>query len=356
MNSKLIKIDCIVAGHTCMDLLPAFLEGGNSVEDIIQPGKLIQVGAMEQSMGGVVPHTAGALSRLGLSVCPMGKTGDDLLGQSILAKMKAAGLPTYGMIQDEACGTSYTVVLSIPGIDRIPLHYPGANDSFSKDDLDYNLIKQARHFHFGYPPLMRSLFADGGKQLADMLSRVKKLGVTTSLDMARPDPQSEAGKVEWQSLLNKVLPFTDLFTPSIDELLYMIDRPVFDRFIKSDKPLGGLSMDDLQILGTRLLDMGAGEVLIKLGEFGAYYISEKESIYSSCFQVELKGAIGSGDCTIAGFLAARLKGLSKKEALTVAVATGACNVEAIDSLSGIPNWENLQKRIAEGWKKHTPLF
>jgi len=350
------KFDVVVAGHTCMDLLPAFLEGGNSIEEIIQPGKLIQVGAMEQSIGGVVPNTAGALSRLGMSVCPMGKMGDDLLGQSILSKMKAVGLPTNGMIKDENSGTSYTIVLSIPGIDRIPLHYPGANDTFGTNDLDYGLIKQARHFHLGYPPLMRSLFIDGGVQLAKIFDKVQQLGVSTSLDMARPDPQTEAGKVDWQSILQKVLPFVDLFTPSIDELLYMIDRPTFDTFIKSDKPLGGLTQLDLQCLGKTLLKMGAKEVLMKLGEFGAYYISEKEFHYAPCFQVELKGAIGSGDCTIAGFLAAKLKGLSTKDALIVAVATGASNVEEMDSLSGIPSWEDLQKRISNGWKQHTPLF
>lgn len=350
------KFDIVVAGHTCMDVLPAFLEGGNSIEEIIQPGKLIQVGEMDQAMGGVVPNTAGALSRLGLAVCPMGKVGDDLLGQSILAKMNSAKLPTNGMITDKSIGTSYTIVLSIPGIDRIPLHYPGANDTFGTNDLDYELIKQARHFHFGYPPLMRSLFADGGKSLAEIFSKVKELGVTSSLDMARPDPQSEAGKVDWQSLLQKVLPYVDLFTPSIDELLYMIDRPAFDTFIKSNKALGGLTQHDLQRLGRTLLNMGTKEVLIKLGEFGAYYISEKASYYAPCFQVELKGAIGSGDCTIAGFLAARLKGLSTNDALTVAVATGASNVEEMDSLSGIPTWGDLQKRISGGWKQHTPLF
>ena len=327
-------IDCIVAGHTCMDLIPTFLEGGTSIEEILQPGKLIQVGDLEQVLGGVVPNTAGALSRLGLSVCPMGKTGNDLLGKSILEKMKAEGLPTKGMITDDACTTSYTIVLNIPGIDRIPLHSPGANDTFDKNDLDYEIIRQARHFHFGYPPLMRSLFIDGGTQLAEIFERVQQLGVRTSLDMARPDPQTEAGKADWQSLLKKVLPFVNLFTPSIDELLYMMDRSAFNDFVGSDEPLGGLTEHDLQSLGSKLLTMGTKEVLIKLGEFGAYYISEKESFYTPCFQVELKGAIGSGDCTIAGFLAARLKGLPIKEALTIAVATGACNVEAMDSLSG----------------------
>jgi len=350
------QIDCVVAGHTCMDLLPAFLEGGKSIDEIIQPGKLVQVGPMAQAMGGTVPNTAGALNRLGITVCPMGKIGDDILGQSILAKMEAEGLRTNGMITDEKLGTSYTVVLSIPGIDRIPLHYPGVNDTFCSDDLNYELIKISRHFHLGYPPLMHSLFSDGGNELLKIFKAVKKLCVTTSLDMARPDPDTEAGKADWEGLLRKVLPFVDVFTPSIDELLYMLNRPLFERFITSKKPLGGLTLNDFQSLGEELIAMGTNEVLIKLGEFGAFYQSETESHYTPCFQVELKGAIGSGDCTIAGFLAARLKGMSAEEALSVAVATGACNVEAVDSLSGVPGWEALQQRIAEGWRKHSKLF
>jgi len=350
------KIDCVVAGHTCMDLLPKFFEGGKSIDEIIQPGKLIQVGPMAQAMGGAVPNTAGALNRLGITVCPMGKIGDDILGQSILAKMEADGLQTNGMLTDENGGTSYTVVLNIPGIDRIPLHYPGVNDTFCSDDLNYELIKNSRHFHLGYPPLMYSLFSDGGNELLKIFKAVKRLGVITSLDMARPDPQTAAGKADWEGLLHQVLPFVDLFTPSIDELLYMLDRPLFEQFIASDKPLGGLTMNDLQSIGEKLIAMGTNEVLIKLGEFGAFYHSDIESHYTPCFQVEMKGAIGSGDCTIAGFLAARLKGMSAEEALSVAVATGACNVEAIDSLSGIPGWETLQKRIAEGWRKQSQLF
>lgn len=346
------KLDCIVAGHTCMDLFPAFPDGGGSIREIFQPGKLVQLGPMDQAMAGAVPNTAGALHRLGVSVYPMGKTGNDSLGNSILEKMESAGLSTRGMIREESCGTSYTIVLNIPGIDRIPLHYPGTNDTFGSGDLDFEVIRQARHFHFGYPPLMREMYADGGEQLSNLFARVKKLGPGTSLDMARPDPQTEAGKVNWTALLQKVLPFVDLFTPSIDELLYMIDRPAFNSFIHSDKSLGGLVRKDLENLGKRLLGMGAGSVLFKLGDSGAYYASGQESFYSPCFQVELKGAIGAGDCTIAGFLSARLKGLPVKEALRTAVASGACNVEAVDSLSGIPGWEELQERISKGWQKH----
>ena len=46
--------------------------------------------------------------------------------------------------------TSYSVVLAIPGIDRIFLHDPGANVNFSGSDLDFEAIKEADLFHFGY--------------------------------------------------------------------------------------------------------------------------------------------------------------------------------------------------------------
>jgi hypothetical protein len=36
----------------------------------------------------------------------------------------------------------------------------------------------------------------------------------------------------------------------------------------------------------------------------------------------------------------------------MAVAVGACNVEAADALGGIRPWEATVARVAEGWAKH----
>ena len=61
------------------------------------------------------------------------------------------------------------------------------------------------------------------------------------------------------------------------------------------------------------------------------------------------GTTGAGDATIAGFLAALLRGLPVKDAATMAVAVGACNVEAADALGGLRSWEETEARVAEGW-------
>ncbi len=51
-------------------------------------------------------------------------------------------------------------------------------------------------------------------------------------------------------------------------------------------------------------------------------------MWAPCFDVEVVGTTGSGDATIAGFLSALLRDASPEEAMTMAVAVGACNVEA----------------------------
>ena len=75
-------------------------------------------------------------------------------------------------------------------------------------------------------------------------------------------------------------------------------------------------------------------------------------IWAPCFQVNVVGTTGSGDATIAGFLSALLRDLSPEEAVTAAVAVGACNVEAADAVSGIRSWEETMQRIRGGWRRH----
>jgi sugar/nucleoside kinase (ribokinase family) len=54
---------------------------------------------------------------------------------------------------------------------------------------------------------------------------------------------------------------------------------------------------------------------------------------------------------VAGFLAALVKGLPPDEAMTMAVAVGACSVEQADATSGVPDWEAVRRRVAAGWAR-----
>ena len=78
--------------------------------------------------------------------------------------------------------------------------------------------------------------------------------------------------------------------------------------------------------------------------------SDRE-LWAPCFATQVVGTTGSGDATIAGFLMGLLRDMTPEETLQAACAVGACNVEAVDALSGIRSWPETTERIAAGWPR-----
>src|SRR5512140_889500 len=152
--------DVMVAGHICLDVQPDL--SGNArkpFEEIFLPGHLVSSGPVLYSTGGAVANTGLGLNKLGIATCLVGKIGRDLFGQAI-----RQAVSTYGehladeLLIDPSLDTSYSIIINYPGVDRIFLHNPGANDSFQASDVPFDQLKRVRLFHFGYPPLMQATF------------------------------------------------------------------------------------------------------------------------------------------------------------------------------------------------------
>ncbi len=362
MNARKI----IAAGHICLDITPVFPQGrSGSPGDILIPGKLIHVNAADVHTGGSVANTGLALKILGNNVELLGKIGNDSFG-SIIQEI-VSRYHTGGLLADDSCSTSYSVVIAVPGSDRIFLHNPGANDSFSCRDIPPEALEGAALFHFGYPPLMRSMFERGGEELVTLFSMVRSRGIVTSLDFSEIDPHSEAGAVDWVSLLASVLPLTDFFLPSFEELCFMLDREKYEQMSCSGRNMTEhLDMQkDVAPLADRLFALGARAVMIKCGVSGLYYRTGDVSNVCSllglnpaewnfrsgcqpCFPVaQVLSATGSGDTCIAAFLTGLLRGKPPEECVALAAAEGACCVTAYDALSGLKSIEELEKMIAD---------
>lgn len=363
--------EAIVAGHICLDVFPTL--SGGSVE--YKPGQTIEAGPVIFSTGGAVSNTGLALHKLGVSTGLMGKVGSDLFGQAILQIIESHGPGlSEGMVVAPEESSSYSIILSPPNADRMFIHAPGCNATFGADDVRYDLLKPVRLFHFGYPPLMERMYANNGAELVKIFQRVKAMGIITSLDLAIPDPNSTAGRADWHAILSATLPHVDVFLPSAEEILLMLHRPLFDQLAASahnSRPLEQMGPEMFSELGQALLDMGTKIVGLKSGDRGLYLRttnarvlqkmgrggvvdaenwSDRE-LWAPCFATQVAGTTGSGDTTIAGFLMGLLRGMTPEETLQAACAVGACNVEAVDALSGIRSWPETAERIAAGWPR-----
>ena len=363
--------EVVVAGHLCLDIIPA-LPGPVA----LRPGTLTEVGAASFAAGGGVSNVGLSLLKLGVHPKLMGRIGRDAFGEALTSLLTAHAPDAADTLQIGGESTSYTLVISPPDTDRSFLHHPGPNDLFAPTDVDLGVVEAAKIFYMGYPPLMKRFYEDGGEGLAKLFGKVKALGVTTALDMTLPDPEAASGRVDWQSFLARVLPFVDVFLPSIDETLFMLEPP---RFTQPREPMPAPFLGDL---AKRVLGLGAGVVGFKLGEDGFYIRTGDEArlstlghatpplkdwanreLWSPVFETTPKGTVGAGDATFAGFLAALLRGLGPEEAVMLATAVGACSVEAADATSGVRTWAETVARVEdwprashqmpEGWRQGT---
>jgi sugar/nucleoside kinase (ribokinase family) len=217
------------------------------------------------------------------------------------------------------------------------------------------------------------MYANRGAELAAVMRRAKQYNLTTSLDMAMPGQSSEAYTADWRSILKTVLPDVDFFMPSLEEMLIMLHRDQYMLLLKEDKQAFGLNdvgIETVRRMADEIIQMGCAVFALKMGESGLYVRSgptqrmrqvplpafdaaawTNRECWSPCFKTHVAGTTGAGDSTIAGFLAAIMKGFSIEETMTFAVAVGACNVEAEDATSGIVSWDEVQERIRGAWER-----
>lgn len=364
-------MEAVVAGHICLDVFPTLM--GGSVA--FKPGQTIEAGPVVFSTGGAVSNTGLALNTLGISTGLMGKVGSDLFGQAILQILESFGSGySNGMVVVPGESSSYSIIISPPNADRMLIHAPGCNATFGADDVRYDTLESVRLFHFGYPPLMERMYSNNGAELATIFRRVKAIGITTTLDLSMPDPNSAAGRADWHAILSATLPYVDVFLPSAEEILLMLRRDLFDQFAANaliSRPLDQMEPELFSELGQTLLAMGAKIVGLKVGDRGLYLRTAHASLltemgrcqvkdveawsnrelWSPCFATQVIGTTGSGDATIAGFLMGLLRGMTPEETLQAACAVGACNVEAVDALSGIRSWQETSKRVQAAWPR-----
>ena len=369
----------ISAGHICLDITPVFPSGHSyhRIGDLLVPGRLIRMDAASVHTGGSVANTGLALKLLGNDVKLLGKVGCDVFGgmvQRLLAEYGAGGL-----IADEHSSTSYSVVLAVPGMDRIFLHNPGANDTFSASDIPEEVLADAVLFHFGYPTLMKRMYEKNGAELKKLFMRVKSKGIATSLDLAAVDPQSDAGKADWKAILSRVLPCVDFFVPSFEELCYMLDRPCYDKLssMGGDMTEQDGVLQKADELAGKCLDMGCGTALIKCGLSGMVYRTGSAKRIATigarlelnaeawtdragtqpCFRAEtVRSATGAGDVSIAAYLTGLMNGGTPADCVKLAAAEGAASVSSYDALGGILPLDELKKRITEYEKGERPCL
>ncbi|CZT55294.1 Tagatose-6-phosphate kinase [Eubacteriaceae bacterium CHKCI005] len=95
--------------------------------------------------------------------------------------------------------------------------------------------------------------------------------------------------------------------------------------------------EEMLSYGKQVLDCGISVVLLSLGSEGMLGITKDQAILAKVPAVEAQSTVGAGDSSLAGFLAAHIRGLSFDECVRLAAAYGTASVTDQSAELAYPN-------------------
>lgn len=310
-SAEIRTLDVICVGNIVADAV------GINAEAIPEEGSLALFDRVEMHLGGCASNTAVALAKLGISVGLAAKVGTDGFGDFCQSELGKHGVDTRGLKRSESEATSFSFIMIPASGNRRIFHTPGANATFSADDIDVALFTGVQWVIFGGLALMPLLT---GESLAAVLKAIKRTGTRIAADTVTNHRFTAR---DWEELLGPCYPYFDVFFPSEEEA----------------RAITGQS--DPEKICTAFRNRGSAIAGVKLGDRGSAIMSDEVFFTIPAYPVKCVDTLGAGDCFMAGFIVGLLHGYTPLHAARLGNAVGAHCIQAIGATTGIPRLEQV---------------
>lgn len=300
----------VVFGSINMDLVAR-------VSRLPSPGETVAGHAFQTFPGGKGANQAVACARLGAETKMVGRVGGDQFGEVLIERLKEenVGITHVGIDVDIPSGVAQ-ISVNDEGENFI-IVVPGANGRVGPADLQRleTALDGARVL------LMQlEIPLDAVVAAARM---AKQSGVPVMLD---PAPA--------MSLPDELYEHVDILTPNTTEAATLVGFAV-DR------------VDDAAHAAQVLLDRGTAQVVVKMGELGAFALGAEEGRFHTAIPVEAVDTVAAGDAFNGALAVALTEDTSFQEAVHWGTAAGALAVTKAGAQSAMPNRESLRALLAE---------
>ncbi len=273
------------------------------------PGELVATEDFVVETGGCAANTAVALARLGIHAAVVARVGDDLFGDFVERELEVAGVDVAHIGRTAELGTSKTVILSTRGEDRRYVHTFGANAALCAADLARALEPAPNVLCIGGFLVLPALQQD---ELAAQLERARRAGTRVVLDVVAP-----AGRAWSPEDVAGVLSEVDYFLPNDDEAAALTGE------------------DDPRRMAERLLELGAGTVVVTMGERGLVAANRDETIELPAPTIEVVEPSGAGDAFAAGLVVGLLHDWDLRRCVEFASVIGASACTRLGCTAGL---------------------
>jgi sugar/nucleoside kinase (ribokinase family) len=251
----------------------------------------------------------------------LGVVGRDAHGDTILARLDKTGVDVSRVGRSDL-PTNSSICVVHPSGDRLFFHQRGASSAVSPDMLDFRPENNSGYSHFHLAnlytvPAIRT-------SAPGVVRRARASGLSTSLDTG----WDADGR--WMEDLRPCLPFVDLL------------------FVNETEAKMLTGVDEPRHVVRALRDLGATDILVKLGGKGCVVFAGGEEYAAPGFVVHAIDTTGAGDCFGGGFLAVLHHGKNMIGAACFANAVGALKVSQLGAVKGVRNFAETEIWMSAG--------
>lgn len=303
------EVDIAALGELLID----FTEAGYSKDGM----KLF-----EQNPGGAPANLLTVASHMGYKTAFIGKVGTDMHGAFLKKTLQKEGIDTTALIEDE----HYFTTLAFVEIDENGernfsfARKPGADTQLRKEELDKELLRNCKIFHFG------SLSLTDEPARSATLEAVKTAKETGALISYDPNYRASLWKDETTAVetMKSVIQLADVMKVSDEESLLLTGAKSYEEAAEV------------------LLSLGLKLVAITLGEDGVLVATKNGKEHVAGFHTNAIDTTGAGDSFWGGFLSRFLSLNKAVEELTgeniraCAVQGNAVACLCVQKRGGIP--------------------
>lgn len=292
--------------------------------------------AFKKAPGGAPANVAVGIARLGGSSAFIGKVGEDEFGYMLAEILKENNVNNEGMRFDPGARTALAFVTLRSDGEREFMFYrnPSADMLLKEAELDLDLIRKAKIFHYG----SISLITEPCKSAHIAAAKVAKdAGVFLSYDPNLRLPLWPSAESAREGILS-IWDTADIIKISEEEISFLT---------KGEDPYDDAVVQKLFHPNLKLL-------LVTEGPEGCRYYTKKFSGRVKGLKVDAVDTTGAGDAFVAGILSQLAMDLSLlqnedrlREALKFANACGALTVKERGAIPALPTREAVNSAIIQ---------
>lgn len=186
---------------------------------------------LEANPGGAPCNVLSMLEKLGKKTAFLGKVGKDGFGELLTKAVQEQGVNTEGLMYDEEVHTTLALVLKKENGDRDFAFYrnPGADMDLKENEINEELIKQSKIFHFGTLSLTDEPVRTATQKAVKV---AKENGLTITFDPNLREPlwktlDEAHTQIDWGMKQADVLKISD------NEITWFTGKDSYDEGIKA---------------------------------------------------------------------------------------------------------------------------